>query len=149
MLMEKLILHTFDVAKKIKKYFHIHVSTDSKHIYNLAKKYKFNIDELRPASLSGAYVETIKVIKYELKKYEKKGIFFENVLLLQPTVPFRDYRKILNALKILNIKKKFNSVISVEKINSHHPYRMKVFKNGYLKNFVILKKKICNLDKNF
>lgn len=137
---KKLILHTFDIAKKIQKYFHIHITTDSEIIFKLAKKYKFNIDELRPKNLSGPNVQTIEVIRYELKKYEKKKIFFDNVLLLQPTVPYRDFKKIIKALKILKTKKKYNSVISIEKVSSYHPFRMKVFKNEYLKNFCSFKK---------
>lgn len=92
---KELILHTFDFAKTLRKKFFIHVSTDSKKIYNLAKKYNFFIDELRPKKLSGPFVETIDVIKYELNKHKRNKINFTNALLLQPTVPFRDKKKYL------------------------------------------------------
>lgn len=137
---KELILHTFETAKKIENKFHIHVSTDSQRIYELAKKYQFEIDELRPKKLSGDYIEIIDVIKYELKKYLNKGVSFNNILLLQPTVPFRNYKNILKAIRILEKKKNYDSVVSISEVKSNHPYRMKVFDGKYIKNFCNFKR---------
>ena len=42
------------------------------------------------------------------------------------------------AIKSLN-RNLFDSVVSVSEVGPHHPYRMKIFKNKYLKNFMHFK----------
>ncbi len=131
-----LIQHTFNTAKKLNKKFDILVSTDSEVISKLALKYNFNFLGLRPKSLSGDRIETKYVLKYEIKKFEallrKK---YENILVLQPTCPFRDPKKIMLSLKKVksNI---YDSVVSVEEVKTDHPFRMKIFKSKYLTNFI-------------
>lgn len=135
-----LIQHTFNIAKNIEKKFDILVSTDSKKIKNLALKFNFNFLGLRPKSLSGDKIETKDVLKYELKRIEKvKKKKYENILLLQPTCPFRVSAKIFFALNKIN-SRIYDSVVSVADVEAAHPFRMKVFRSKYLVNFVKQKK---------
>ena len=131
-----LIQHTFDTAKKLRKKFDILVSTDSKVISKLTLKYNFNFLGLRPKSLSGDRIETKYVLKYEIRKLEailKKK--YKNILVLQPTCPFRDPKKIMLSLKKVK-SNKYDSVVSVEEVKTDHPLRMKIFKSKYLTNFI-------------
>lgn len=131
-----LIQHTFDTAKKIKSKFDILVSSDSTIVEKLAIKYKFYFLGIRPESLSSDKVETKEVIKYELKRIERKlNKKYQNILLLQPTCPFRDYKKILFSLEKLK-SEKFNSIVSISNVDAMHPLRMKKFKNNYLVNYI-------------
>ena len=94
---------------------------------------------LRPKSLSGDKVETKDVLKYELKKLKKYIKKYKNILLLQPTCPFRDPKKIILSLKKFK-SGLYDSAVSVVEVKTDHPLRMKVFKSKYLKNFIKQKK---------
>tara|TARA_Y100000590_G_scaffold269029_1_gene302126 strand:- start:12434 stop:13147 length:714 start_codon:yes stop_codon:yes gene_type:complete len=131
-----LIQHTFDIAKKIIKEFDVLVSSDSKIIKNLAIKNNFIFLGLRPKILSNDKAKTKDVIRFELKRIEKiNKKKYKNILLLQPTVPFRDHKKILYSLKKIK-NKKFDSVVSVSNVDAMHPLRMKKFKGPYLINYI-------------
>ena len=135
-----LIQHTFNTAKKIKTKFDILVSTDSKKIKKLALENNFYFLGLRPKKLSGDKAETKDVLKFEIKRIEKlKKKKYANILLLQATVPFRNYKKIFLSLKKIN-SKTFDSVVSVSDVGAVHPLRMKVFKSKYLVNYIKQKK---------
>ena len=95
-----LIEHTLIFAKKIKKYCDIVVSSDSKKILKIGNKYNFISNEIRPKNISKDNAETIDVVKYEVKRLEKiKKKIYNYVLLLQPTVPFRNLKNTLLAIR--------------------------------------------------
>ena len=70
----------------------------------------------------------------KLKRLKK----FKYLLLLQPTCPIRDVKKVKLAITKLN--KKIDSVVSVCDVNQYHPLRMKKIKNGMLVNYIKQKK---------
>ena len=131
-----LIQYSIDTAKKISQLSEICVSTDSNLIKQIALKNKIKVYGLRPAKLSGDYVETKDVIKYEVQKYEK--IFrkkYDFILLLQPTTPIRNTQTLERIIKFIKKNEKIDSVISVKDVEGNHPLRMKIFKNKRLKNY--------------
>ena len=138
---KELINYTIETSIKLKEYCDIVISTDSKMIYSKCH-YKKNLifNGLRPKWLSNSKSLTKDVVKYELKKTEnmldKK---YKYVLLLQPTCPIRDYKKILKAFKLIK-NKNIDTVISISDVNANHPYRMKIIKKGLLRNFMNFKK---------
>ena len=136
-----LINYTIETAIKLKNYCDIIISTDSKKILSKCI-YKKNliINGLRPKILSSSTALTKDVVKYELDKTEnllKKE--YKYILLLQPTCPIRDYKKIINAINLVK-KKDVDSVLSISNVDANHPFRMKVKNNKYLKNFMNFKK---------
>ncbi len=103
-------------------------SLKSKHIdltllstnYLLQKKYKNKKNFLylkRPKSLCKDNSNTEEVVLHALKYLEDKSIFCENIILLQPTSPFRNFIHIDKAIKLFK-KKKFDSLFSayIEKL---------------------------------
>jgi CMP-N,N'-diacetyllegionaminic acid synthase len=135
-----LIQHTIDTAKKIINISDIIVSTDSPEIKKIIIKNNLNFYGYRPKKLSDDYALTKDVVAYEVKKIEKKlKSSYEGIILLQPTCPFRDYKKIIKSIHIIN-KGYYDSVVSIADVKSYHPYRMKIFKNKKLKNFMNFKK---------
>ena len=135
-----LIQHTIDVAKRIGKNCQIIVSTDCKKVHKIVQKNNLKFYGYRPKWLSGSYALTKDVVKYELNKFEKKfKLKFFGIILLQPTCPIRKIQTLKKAINYLN-KGSFDSVISVCDVGSQHPYRMKVFKGKYIKNFMGFKK---------
>ena len=134
-----LIQFTIETAKKLKNYCDILVSTDSKKIKNICLKNKLDFYGFRPKKLANDNALTKDVVKYELLKIEK--IFnkkYFGIVLLQPTCPVRDYKKILSGIKILK-NKKYNSVLSISDVEGNHPYRMKILKNNLCKNLMNFK----------
>ena len=95
-----LFIHSLDFAKKLNFVKKTIFTTDSKKYLNIAKKYGYNFDNLRPKKLATDTVETSDVIKYEITNLNKnvlKGIKF--ILVLQPTCPFRKIGDFKNAYK--------------------------------------------------
>lgn len=132
-----LIQYSLDIAKKISNISDICISTDSKKIKSIVIKNNINFHGYRPKYLSEDNSLTIDVVKYELKKFEsffKKKYDF--ILLLQPTCPIRSIKHLKKIINMVTFaKNKYDSGISVKKVDANHPYRMKVFKKKYLKNF--------------
>tara|TARA_B100000242_G_C43021968_1_gene475642 strand:- start:64 stop:756 length:693 start_codon:yes stop_codon:yes gene_type:complete len=134
-----LIQYSIDVAKKLKVHSEIVVSTDSLKISKIVEKNNLNFFGLRPKELSGDYALTKDVVKFELNRVEKKlNKKFYAIILLQPTCPIRKVETLNKAIKILN-QNLFDSVLSVSEVGAYHPFRMKIFKNKYLKNFMHFK----------
>jgi len=132
---KELYKYTFETAEKLKKQVTTLVSSDSKNILRASKKFDFLNNGIRPKKLSGDKVQTIDVLKYELKKIEKKlNHQFKYILLLQVTSPFRNEKKIIQAIKFIK-SKSYDSVISVCSVGGYHPERMKIIQGKYLKNF--------------
>tara|TARA_A100001011_G_C14223475_1_gene805501 strand:+ start:717 stop:1421 length:705 start_codon:yes stop_codon:yes gene_type:complete len=110
------------------------VSTDSKKIKLISKKFGAEVPFLRPRSISKDNSKSIDLIIHALKYYNKKKINYEAVMLLQPTCPLRKSKDINSAIEILRKDSSLSSVISVQEIESTHPGRMKYLKNNIIKD---------------
>ena len=77
----------------------------------------------------------ILVLQHAVTFIEKKDkILLDWVLLLQPTDPLRKAKDIIDSIKIA-AESNCDSVISVERVYSHHPILMKKIINNRLKPF--------------
>ena len=126
-----LIYWTIQQAK-LAKLKNIIVSTDSKKIASIVKKYGSYIKFLRPKKISKDETRMHEVIKHSLDFFKKKNVNFDLVLLLQPTSPLRLAKDIKNSIKLLEKNKTADSVISVVKLEDFHPARMKIKKKQFL-----------------
>lgn len=59
-----LIQYSIDIAKKLKKYCDIVISSDAKRIKNICKKNNINFSGYRPKYLSKDKTKTYDVVKY-------------------------------------------------------------------------------------
>jgi CMP-N,N'-diacetyllegionaminic acid synthase len=85
-----LIAYSFEFAYKVAEESDvICVSTNDELVIDLAKAYCLKTPFIRPEYLANDTVASYDVIMHALSYYEKKGYTFLNVLLLQPTSPFR------------------------------------------------------------
>lgn len=132
-----LIYYTIREAKKSKKITDLMISSDSKVIEKISKKYKLNNFKIRPSKLATDTSTIDKTIKYELKRMEKlKKKKYDLVILLQPTSPIRKKNIIDDSLKyFLNAGKKYDSLISVSKFEEPNPFKV----------FTLKKKKLIKL----
>ena len=82
-----LIEYTFEGIAKSKIINDFIISTDSKTIYDISKKYDPIFNGLRPANLSEDNSLTIDVVKYELNQLGNTLEKYSHIMLLQPTCP--------------------------------------------------------------
>jgi len=109
-----LIFYTINPALKIKKEGLVEdviISTDSPRIVGISRKMGATVPFLRPRNISGDKAKSIDFILHAVSFFEKKGVFYSDVVLLQPTSPLRKYEDIKGAIN-LYIKNKNHSLIS-------------------------------------
>lgn len=117
-----LIQYTIDQAVASGVFDEIFISSDSEEIMAIAQENKVVMPFLRPENLSGDHVPMRAVIEHVLEYYKGEGKLVNNIMLLQPTCPFRSVED------ITEVKKKFEgddleSVISVKQVpNKFNPY---------------------------
>lgn len=132
-----LIFYTIDHAKKSKLFDKIVVSTDSKKIQKISKKYGAQCWFLRNAHLSGGNVSKVKVIRDTLNRTENKyNLKFDYIVDLDITSPLRKISDIKKAFKNF-LKKKSLNLFSVCRSNKNPYFNMIEKKNG---NFKLVKK---------
>ena len=103
-----LIFWTINFAKKLKKKnFDLIVTSDCKKIEKICTNNKILFLK-RSKSLSGDQVSMHKVIYNTLKNLDQ---IYKYIILLQPTSPLRKLNLVNKAIKILNNKKGFDSLI--------------------------------------
>ena len=115
------------------------VTTDDSKIISNAKKMRFHAPFKRPKNLSTNKSKIIDTIRYLLKYYKKKNIFYKNIILLQVTSPLRTKKDILNSIKIYQ-RTKADTLISVFDI-------LKVYKKQIFfkkKSNILFKKNISS-----
>lgn len=95
-----LIHYTIDVARGIAKDEDICVSTDAPDIINCVESYGLKVPFVRPAELATDTAGTYEVLLHALDFYENQGKYYDVVLLLQNTSPFRNVEHVREALKM-------------------------------------------------
>jgi len=105
-----LIYWPIKAAKMVKEIDYILLSTDSKKIANLGKKYGAHVPFLRSSSISGDRATTENVLKYSLSEIEKiENTKFDIGVFLTCTDIFRDIQWIKTGIKKLKKNKKIES----------------------------------------
>jgi CMP-N,N'-diacetyllegionaminic acid synthase len=115
-----LIAWTIKAALDSDIFDEVMVNTDDLEIAETAKLFGAKIPFMRPEELASDTASSIDVIKHTLLWYQKKGIDFTDVVLLQPTSPLRTSADINTAYKYY-IDKQASSVLSVCEVD--HPSR--------------------------
>ena len=130
-----LVAYPILAAKKAKLIKRIILSTDSKKIAKIGKKYGAEVPFLRPKKLAtdnsmamDAYFYTIE----KINKNEKSNI--NEFVVLSPTSPLRTANDIDKAIKIFK-KKKADSLISVKAASYPIGWNNVIVTNGKLKPF--------------
>jgi CMP-N-acetylneuraminic acid synthetase len=103
---------TLDSLKSVNKIKKVIVSSDSKKILQIAKKYKKVLTIQRPKKLCFAHSKTEDAIMHAVSTLEKDSIEIQNIVLLQVTSPLRTAKDIMSCIAVYE-KKKLNSIFSV------------------------------------
>lgn len=131
---KRLIDFTIIEAQKSKYISKIALTTDDKKILDYSKKYNLDYVIKRKKKLAKDYVSTTPVVLDVLNNTNYKADY---ILLLQPTSPLRKSYHIDNAIKKLEKnKKKYNSLVSICKLDEPHPFKIKKIVKNYIKPFI-------------
>ena len=118
-------------AKKSKFLDKIILSTESKKIINIAKKFGLKAPYKRPRRLSKDNIGADKVILHIAKKLKQN---FDFIVLLQPTSPLRKFIDIDRCIKKI-VEKKLTSIITIYKSKKINKFPVEVLKSGNIKKF--------------
>lgn len=95
-----LIAHTIIAAQQASCCEQIVVSTDSQEIADISLHYGASVPWLRPEHLAEDSSDVIYAVIDMLERYNSMNIYFDSVLLLQPTSPFRKAATIRKAVEL-------------------------------------------------
>jgi len=116
-----LIYYSLDVAKKLAKDTDICVTTDSQEIIKKVEDYGIKIPFVRPKYLATDAAGSYEVIVHAVKYYQSKGTYYDCVVLLQPTSPFRTKQNVQDALKLYSGK--YDMVVSMREARTNPFYQ--------------------------
>ena len=114
-----LIHYSIEVAQQIFNNEDICISTDSDEYIKIVEKTGLRVPFVRPEILSTDKSTTQDVLLHCLNFYEKKGLFYDYILLLQPTSPFRE-KNHLEDILMTNCEE-CDMIVSVKETESN-PY---------------------------
>lgn len=126
-----LIYYTIDVARAIVPDIDICVSTDDEEIIQVVEDYGLKVPFKRPDKLATDTAGTYEVLLHALDFYEKQERYYDVLILLQNTSPFRTVDHVKEALKLYTPE--LDMVVSVKECPAN-PYYC-IFEednNGYL-----------------
>lgn len=94
-----LIFYTLEKAMASDYLDTVFISSEDKLTLDLcSSKFKINIPFTRPIELSDDNTPMFEVIKHVIESFKLRGLFYDAVCLLQPTVPFRKKDEIDDAI---------------------------------------------------
>lgn len=107
-----LLSYAIETAIKSGLFDVVHVSTDSNEYAEIARQYGASVPFLRTAHSATDTASTWVCVLEALDQYEKRGVTFEYITLLQPTSPLCSPDDIRNAFNML-LEKQAKTVVSV------------------------------------
>lgn len=138
-----LIYYTIREAKKSKLFSRIIVTTDSKKIARIAKKYGAEVPFIRSKKLSNDTTVIKPVICDCIKKIKSNNIKYH--FIIYATNPLIKASNLIKAFKKI-IKLKYKILIGVKKFNINPSKSIRIKNNDLIFNF---SKKILNNSQNF
>jgi len=109
---QPLIKYAIDIAQRCFPDDLICISTDSLRIKTVVEDLGVQVPFLRPSELATDNATTDDVITHAINYYTEKGVQFKNVILLQPTSPFRQEYQLKEAYTLFE-KHNPNILVSV------------------------------------
>ncbi|MEA4821588.1 MAG: acylneuraminate cytidylyltransferase family protein [Erysipelotrichales bacterium] len=95
-----LIYYSIDVARQLTTDDNICVSTDDEKIIEVVENYGLKVPFKRPDNIATDTSSTNDVLLHAIDFYESRKIFYDVLILLQPTSPLRNPTHIKEALKL-------------------------------------------------
>lgn len=115
-----LIYYSIDMAREMASDDDICVSTDSDQIIKAVEDYGLKVAFKRPDYLASDQATTHDTILHALEYYESKGIYYDAVVLLQATSPFRKKSDIQEAIKLYSPDIDMLASVKITKANPYY-----------------------------
>lgn len=112
---QPLIAYTIKRALESKLLHTVMVSTEDQEIASIAEQYGLKVPFLRPERLAQDFTPSLDVVINVLETYRKQDVFFDAVMILEPTNPFRTTNEIDECIRIFKAKDS-DSLISVKEV---------------------------------
>ncbi len=84
-----LLHYSLETARQVTQDEHICLTTDDVSILHVAEEVGYSAPFIRPAFLAGDQTPMYDVLIHAVNHYEALGTYYDAILLLQPTSPFR------------------------------------------------------------
>ena len=102
-----LVCHSINFAKKLNSIARIVVSTDSKKIAKISKKFGASVPFIRPAKFATDNSKDLDVFIHYIDWLKKNHYQIPGLIIhLRPTTPFRSLNIVNQAIKIIHKNKK-------------------------------------------
>jgi len=128
-----LIDWSISFALNSKIFDQIIVSSDDPNIIQCAVKSGAKTSGLRPKKLSDDNATSVDVALHELACAERNSGFFDYLVLLQPTTPYRKLEILHQAINILEKNPDVPSVVSVSNVLAKPYHMFTMLENGSIK----------------
>ena len=139
-----LIAWTVEAGKRSRYLDRIIVSTDSKEIADVARRYGAEVPFLRPAELSGDLAHQEDAILHAMNYMEGQSQKYDWVAILTPTHPLRSESEIDAVCEEMKRLKDVGGILSVVKCNSHPLFANRLPEDKSLGDFVPEELKLKN-----
>lgn len=116
-----LIHYSIETARSCFDDQDICVSTDDAEIVKIVERTGLQVPFLRPDFLATDQASTRDVVLHALSHYNNSGIAYDQVMLLQPTSPFRDKEHLKQMIQMKENDPKVDMVVSVKE-SKDNPY---------------------------
>ena len=130
-----LIAYTIEAALKSKYTDRVIVTTDSKVIAEISKKYGAEVPFMRSDELASDTARSIDVELHAIEMLESSGSSFDVAILAQPTSPLRDFKDFDEAIEMF-FKRGMCPLVAVSPVSDHPLLIRSVDKSGKLKNLL-------------
>lgn len=111
-----LIYYSIDIARQLTTDDNICVSTDDDKIIEVVEYYGLKVPFKRPAQLATDTATTNDVLLHAVSFYENSGVYYDVLVLLQPTSPLRQIVQVKDALSLFD--EDLDMVVSVKESHS-------------------------------
>lgn len=132
-----LIAYSIDAGNKSVLITDLIVSTDSREIAEVAKKYGVRVPFMRPSELSSDDVPHLPVMQHAIREMERENnMTYDYCVILQPTSPLRLPEDIDATLEKL-ISSGAESAVTVVQVVQGHPIKVKRLEGDRVLPYVI------------
>ncbi|MCX6235971.1 MAG: acylneuraminate cytidylyltransferase family protein [Bacteroidia bacterium] len=120
-----LIEWTIEQAKHSKYIDDFFVSTDCSDIAKVSIQAGINVPFLRPENLSSDNTSSMDVVSSVINYYETNKIYFDYIILLEPTSPLRKENDIDSAIELAIQNQSADGIVSLGEVHMEHPMIVK------------------------
>ena len=127
-----LFMYSFELARRLTTDENICVSTDDLVIADILASVNYKLPFIRPSALATDSSGSYEVLLHAIAHFESQQKFYDSLVLLQPTSPFRQTSQVSDAISLFS--NELDMVVSVRESKANPYYSLfEEDESGYLK----------------